>query len=188
MFAPLHAFFELLVKWNARINLTALPLEGLPDRTVDRLFIEPLAAAPLLLNLPTSAWFDIGSGCGSPAFPLILARPELRLTLVESRARKASFLREAVRLLGISAEVEAMRFAELSERHPGAAGLITLRGVRLDAALGADINRVTHAQATIAVWGPRDATPVPQLVHRSAHRLIGEAFLHLYDVSRGTNR
>ena len=47
-------------------------------------------------------WFDIGSGGGSPAIPLKLARPTLPLPMVESKTRKAVFLREAVRALGLA--------------------------------------------------------------------------------------
>ena len=41
----LECYFEVLLRWNRKINLTALPLEGLPDRTLNRIFIEPLQAA-----------------------------------------------------------------------------------------------------------------------------------------------
>ena len=64
----LQTYFELLVRWNRRINLTALPLEPLGDETLDRLFIEPLVAARHVQASPLT-WFDLGSGGGSPAVP-----------------------------------------------------------------------------------------------------------------------
>ena len=45
MLEPLEAYFRLLVQWNAKINLTALPLDAPTDETFDRLLVEPLAAA-----------------------------------------------------------------------------------------------------------------------------------------------
>ena len=48
MLGPLEAYFRLLTQWNAKINLTALPLEAPTDETFDRLLVEPLAAAPQL--------------------------------------------------------------------------------------------------------------------------------------------
>jgi len=96
--APLETYYRLLAQWNVKINLTALPLQPPTDSTFDRLFIEPLLAAELVPDLP-GIWFDLGSGGGSPALPLKLIRPSLSLTLVESKTRKAAFLREALRAL-----------------------------------------------------------------------------------------
>jgi len=49
MLGPLEAYFRLLTQWNAKINLTGLPLDEPTDETFDRLLVEPLAAAPLLV-------------------------------------------------------------------------------------------------------------------------------------------
>jgi 16S rRNA (guanine527-N7)-methyltransferase len=131
--SQLEAYFELLKRWSARMNLTALPLDGPPDRTVDRLFIEPLAAARYVQKSPLD-WIDIGSGGGSPAIPLKVVRKQARLTMVESKGRKAAFLREAVRTLDLRAvDVQSVRFEELHK--VDAADLITIRAVRADAEL-----------------------------------------------------
>ena len=55
MLGPLEAYFRLLTHWNAKINLTALPLEAPTDETFDRLLVEPLAAAPQLERGQTGA-------------------------------------------------------------------------------------------------------------------------------------
>jgi len=113
------------------MNLTALPLEGPPDRTIDRLFIEPLAAARYVPMSPLT-WVDVGSGGGSPAIPLKLLRPHAKLTMVESKARKVAFLREAVRTLALAgADVQSVRFEDLSAGQ-AFANMITLRAVRVD--------------------------------------------------------
>ena len=125
----LCAYAELLLQWNARMNLTALD-EG--DHGLDRLLIEPLAAATHVGGAPRRV-VDIGSGSGSPAIPLRLALGAGSLSMIEARARKAAFLREAVRRLELpDASVETGRFEELAghARLQGAFDLLTLRGVR----------------------------------------------------------
>jgi 16S rRNA (guanine527-N7)-methyltransferase len=134
----LEAYYRLLARWNRKVNLTALHLEELSDPAVDRLLVEPLAAARFVLDSPL-AWFDLGSGGGSPAIPLKIVRPAARLTLVESKVRKAAFLREAVRMLGLeNASVENDRFEDIAARTPTDAAmveLVTVRAVKTDKVL-----------------------------------------------------
>ncbi|MDE0717983.1 MAG: class I SAM-dependent methyltransferase, partial [Rhodospirillaceae bacterium] len=94
----LAAYVELLQRWNARLNLTALDDS---DHGLDRLVIEPLAAARHVPRATLNV-IDIGSGSGSPAIPLRIALGGTRLVLVEARQRKAAFLREAVRRLELA--------------------------------------------------------------------------------------
>lgn len=126
----LYAYYSLLTRWNRRINLTALPLDPPTDRTIDRLLVEPLAAAPLLSAASPGPWLDLGSGGGSPAIPLSLAL-DRKVTLVEARDRKAAFLRAVVRDLGLDAEVAGCRFEHLPSR--GDVMLVTARAVRTSA-------------------------------------------------------
>jgi 16S rRNA (guanine527-N7)-methyltransferase len=133
----LEAYYQLLTRWNRSINLTGLSLEPLCDDTLDRLLLEPLAVAS---HVPESSgeWFDLGSGGGSPAIPLKIARPSLRLTMVEARERKAAFLREVTRELGIlNSSVISERFEALGLRPDfrGVASLVTVRAVRVDSSL-----------------------------------------------------
>jgi 16S rRNA (guanine527-N7)-methyltransferase len=132
-----EAYYRLLSHWNRKINLTGLSLEPLCDAAVDRLFIEPLAVASHVPHSP-GEWFDLGSGGGSPALPLKVVRPLLKLTMVETRERKAAFLREATRELGMSdAVVINERIEALQERKDltGVASLVTVRAVRRDSSL-----------------------------------------------------
>jgi 16S rRNA (guanine527-N7)-methyltransferase len=132
-------YVALLARWNRRINLTSLPLDApIPAKTIDRLIVEPLCAADWLTD-GDRRWVDLGSGGGSPALPLRLASPSGTLAMVEARARKCAFLREAVRVLQLPrTEVLATRFEDLSFGRD--IDLITLRAVRLDADL-ADLVR-----------------------------------------------
>jgi 16S rRNA (guanine527-N7)-methyltransferase len=135
--AKLSAYFRLLARWNTRINLTSLPLEPPTAQTIDRLFIEPLTAAPLI-RPSVSVWFDLGSGGGSPAIPLQLVKPAQRLVMVESKERKAVFLREAIREVPVTgAEVEVSRIEEVAAdpHNAGIADLVTVRAVRMEASL-----------------------------------------------------
>jgi len=130
--AALAAYYELLARWNRKINLTALTD---PDDAIDRLLLEPLVAARFLP--PGAAMLmDIGSGGGSPAIPLKLASPTIALTMVEAKARKSAFLREAVRHLGLKdTRVENARYEELLTRpelHEGH-DVLTIRAVRVEA-------------------------------------------------------
>ena len=124
-------YYELLSRWNRKINLTALDNA---DEAIDRLLLEPLIAAR---HLPSHAskLMDVGSGGGSPAIPLKIALPRLDLTMVEVKARKSAFLREAVRHLDLSgARVETSRFEELLGRPELLEGfdVLTLRAVRIE--------------------------------------------------------
>ena len=125
----LCAYIELLQQWNARMNLTALD-DG--DHGLDRLVVEPLAAATHICRRPLKV-IDIGSGGGSPAIPLRLALGGGSLLMVEARLRKAAFLREAVHRLELEdTAVETGRFEDLTTQRSlqGAFDLLTLRGVR----------------------------------------------------------
>jgi 16S rRNA (guanine527-N7)-methyltransferase len=130
----LAAYLELLARWNRKINLTSLPLAEPTDETFDRLLIEPIVAARHLPS-PNCAVIDIGSGGGSPAIPLKLAAPGISLRMVESKTRKAAFLREALRHVGLGhVEVETARFEELLARPSmhEAYDVATLRAVRIE--------------------------------------------------------
>ncbi len=103
--AQLETFLALLLRWNARINLTAVRE---PAEIVRRHFAESIFAAR---QIPQRAktLLDYGSGGGFPGIPIAICRPEIAVTLAESQSKKAAFLREAVRTLGLKAEVWAAR-------------------------------------------------------------------------------
>ena len=158
--SPLETYFRLLARWNEKINLTALPLRSPTDETFDRLLIEPLGAARLVGSTP-AGWYDLGSGGGSPAIPLKIARPQLSLTMVESKVRKAAFLREAVRTLELShTTVQNVRFQELTANPTlaGVAGLVTVRAVKLDASLFEVARHLLREGGRVLLFGLRDGS------------------------------
>ena len=118
-------YLELLLKWNAKINLTAIRSE---EEIVSRHFGESFFAAHHLAKTApraTSA-VDVGSGAGFPGLPIKIWSPELSLALVESNQKKAAFLREAVRTLELrKVEVLAVRAQDLKSKFE----IVTLRAV-----------------------------------------------------------
>jgi 16S rRNA (guanine527-N7)-methyltransferase len=91
----LESHYELLVRWNAKLNLTRMDSveEAARLHYSESLYLgKRLPAGPLRI-------VDIGSGAGFPGIPIAILRPECRVTLVESHKRKAVFLAEAVRNL-----------------------------------------------------------------------------------------
>jgi len=144
-------YLSLLLKWNARMNLTAIRE---PGAIVRRHFGECIfAARQIPSNVKTL--LDFGSGAGLPGIPVAICRPELRVTLAESQSRKAAFLREAVRVLDLNAEVWAGRTEAIPEEvvFDG----VTLRAVdNMAAACRAAAERVTPA-GWFGVFTSRDA-------------------------------
>jgi 16S rRNA (guanine527-N7)-methyltransferase len=108
LLAQLSTYLDLLLKWNARTNLTAIRS---PQEIVTRHFGESLFAAQHLGEPKTL--LDFGSGAGFPGVPIALLRPEIHVTLAESQNKKASFLREAVRSLSLKAEIWPHRVEEM---------------------------------------------------------------------------
>ncbi len=100
--AQLASYLDLLLRWNARINLTAVRQ---PEQIVTRHFGESLFAAQHLypgLATRDSGLIDLGSGPGFPGLPIKIWGPALHTTLLESNQRKATFLREVVRTLQLT--------------------------------------------------------------------------------------
>ncbi|MFI8719669.1 16S rRNA (guanine(527)-N(7))-methyltransferase RsmG [Stenotrophomonas sp. NPDC077464] len=119
---PLLAYLTLLHRWNGTYNLTAIrdPLEMVTRHLLDSLAMQPFLAQGTLA--------DLGTGPGLPGIPLAIARPQLQVTLVESNGKKARFMREAVRQLGLAnARVAESRAEALAE--PGAYDHLTARAM-----------------------------------------------------------
>ena len=107
---PLTRYLALLLRWNAAYNLTAIRD---PREMVTKHLLDSLAMAPFVASVSTLA--DLGTGAGLPGIPLAIAMSGLRVTLVESNGKKARFMREAVRTLGLgNAEVAESRIEALN--------------------------------------------------------------------------
>jgi 16S rRNA (guanine527-N7)-methyltransferase len=108
--SKLARYLELLLTWNRKINLTAVTE---PAAIVDRHFLDSLAVVP---RIPAGARsvLDAGAGAGFPGIVIAIARPELRVTCVESIQKKAAFLETLRRELAPGVEVLAARLEAIA--------------------------------------------------------------------------
>jgi 16S rRNA (guanine527-N7)-methyltransferase len=109
----IQQYMKILLNWNEKINLTAIrdPLDILY-----RHFCESMYAA-VSVPIETGRLADVGSGAGFPGIPLKIIRPDLQIFLIESNIKKATFLAEVIRELGLNdTQVIVSRYEELSEQ------------------------------------------------------------------------
>jgi 16S rRNA (guanine527-N7)-methyltransferase len=102
-------YLELLSRWNAAYNLTAVrdPLAMVTSHLLDSLAVAHLVRGERLA--------DIGSGAGLPGIPLAILSPERQVTLIDANGKKTRFLREAVRALRlVNVRIEAQRVENVS--------------------------------------------------------------------------
>ena len=167
--AQLSVYLDLLLRWNAKTNLTAIRD---PEEVVRRHFGESLFVA---VNLPPCVTLlDLGSGAGFPGLPIQLALPALRVTLAESQNKKASFLRETIRTLGLSTEVWGDRVERLPESR--LFDVITLRAVD-NPSVALELAHIRRAEGGIIAHltgSPGDTGRVLQVPR------TGNSFLHLF--------
>jgi 16S rRNA (guanine527-N7)-methyltransferase len=154
-------YLSLLVRWNARINLTAIRAE---DGILSRHFVESIACARAL-PVGITTLLDFGSGAGFPGVPIALCRPEIAVTLAESQGKKAAFLREVVRNLGLSTKIHSGRAELLTDRFD----CVTLRAVdRMPQAVRAAAGLVSQ-RGWLAIM-------TTQAELEALHTAIGESF------------
>ena len=173
----LQRYLDLLLRWNARVNLTAVRD---PEKIVTRHFGESLFAARVLLRgrdaaAAASTLVDVGSGAGFPGVPMKLFAPQLGLTLIEAHNKRAVFLREVVRSLELdrtevfggraehwakTADLVTLRAVEQFERALPVAAKLVAEGGRLGLLIGA--GQVLTAQEVLGKsWRWREPTAVP---------------------------
>ena len=97
---PLLRYLALLEKWNRTYNLTAIrdPRDMVGKHLLDSLAMHASVQA---IAGDGGSLADLGTGAGLPGIPLAIAYPGLQVALVESNGKKARFMREAVRTLGL---------------------------------------------------------------------------------------
>jgi 16S rRNA (guanine527-N7)-methyltransferase len=180
-------YIDLLLRWNARINLTAIRQE---EEIVTRHFGESLFAARHLFPTRTTLaqpakpalsevegafhaeqssastrLIDIGSGAGFPGLPIKIWAPDVELTLIESNQKKATFLREVTRNLTLT---NINVFAGRAEAYPNPpADVVTLRAVE-------HFESVLPIAASLVAPGGRLALLIGQAQLTQAHNLAPE--------------
>lgn len=93
----LAEYVSLLYRWNARMNLTAIR----DPQELAAVHLTECILAGQLLPQGIRTVLDFGSGAGLPGIPLAITRPDVTATLAEAQSKKASFLRETCRTLGL---------------------------------------------------------------------------------------
>jgi 16S rRNA (guanine527-N7)-methyltransferase len=116
-------YINLLLKWNARINLTAVRD---PQEMVTRHFGESFFVAGILRSNPPSSLIDLGSGAGFPGIPIGMLLLETQVTLIESNQKKSTFLKEVVFALKLK---NVSIFYGRAEDYRQRADLVTMRAV-----------------------------------------------------------
>jgi 16S rRNA (guanine(527)-N(7))-methyltransferase RsmG len=121
-------YAELLLDWNTRMNLTAITE---PEEIAVKHFLDSLLLLKCTEIPENESVIDVGTGAGFPGLPLKIARPDLRLTLLDSSAKRVTFLREVANALGLEAEAIHGRAEEQGQKpeHRERYGLVTARAV-----------------------------------------------------------
>jgi len=178
--SSISTYIDLLQRWNARVNLTAIRNE---EEIVTRHFGESLFAArhlfPLCSSVPSVVSgvrvTDVGSGAGFPGIPIKIWAPAIALTLIESNQKKATFLKEVARALtltdiniqttraeslaGASFDVVTLRAVERFESILPVAARLVAPGGRLGLLIGQA--QFPQAQSALPTFDWPDPIPVP---------------------------
>ena len=187
----ISTYIDMLLRWNARINLTAVRDRDeivtrhfgeslfaarhlFPDRRVP--FPGKETAAPLgprseprpreadfgPPGLAANDLIDLGSGAGFPGLPIKMWAPAIRVTLIESNQKKATFLRQAIRALTLT-DIDV--FSGRGENFPGQARVVTLRAVeRFDSVLPAAASLVAPSGCLALLIGGAQLDRARQLL------------------------
>lgn len=164
----LLAYVDELLRWNRSINLTAIHDR---DEALEKHLVDALTLVPLLRG--SERLLDMGSGAGLPGIPLKIVLPELTVLSVDSVAKKISFQRQIIRLLGLQGiEARHARLEALADE-PTLQGAFTVVVARAFASLG-DCARYARpflapSGRLLAMKGPEGAAEL----HRAGAELAG---------------
>jgi 16S rRNA (guanine527-N7)-methyltransferase len=151
VYSQLDDYLELLLRWNTRLNLTSVRE---PDQIIQRHLVECAFAATQLPS-DVESLLDYGSGAGLPGIVIALCRQDIRVTLADAHGKKAAFLREAVRSLGLAAEVFDKRVEDLPrERKFGAVSLRAVEKMELAIPIAME-----HAQRYLVLLTTEQSLP-----------------------------
>jgi 16S rRNA (guanine(527)-N(7))-methyltransferase RsmG len=167
----LYTHYVELARWNERLGLIG---PGTTDEVLVRHYGESLAALQLIPRAARSG-VDLGSGAGFPGIVLAAARPNLKMTLVEARERKWSFLATVAWKAALSCRCLNVRVASpLPAGLPERVDLVSVRALRLELdVLGALARRLTPDGSVLLWAGERDPELPRELLRQASVRLAG---------------
>jgi 16S rRNA (guanine527-N7)-methyltransferase len=147
----LSHYFDLVLKWNARLHLTTLTR---PGEFLERHICEAEFAAEKIVDSISEVW-DLGTGLGIPGIPIAIFRPHLKVKLVESNRAKSIFLEEAASELQLAnVEVVRRRIESLGEMPESAC--LTVRAVERMERVLAEVLRIGARCSQILVFGNQE--------------------------------
>jgi 16S rRNA (guanine527-N7)-methyltransferase len=148
----LASYGNLLLHWNTRLSLTAIRNEA---EVIERHLMEGVFAAE---HHPSGgSGLDFGSGTGIPGIPISICRENLQITLAESHRKKAAFLQEVVRVLGLKAVVHAGRAETLA---PGTFDAVWMRAVEKSAGMLPVAAALVAPSGSLCLLGTGTAPPI----------------------------
>jgi len=162
-------FLKELLKWNQKINLTAIQTE---KGIVLKHFLDSLSAFPYLSK--TASLLDIGSGAGFPGIPLKIIFPALEITLIDSVRKKIDFQRHIIRILGLKS-IEAIHGRiqgnEILQRMTGRFDTVISRAFSdLQTLLGVAFPLLKKGGILLAMKGELDEEEIGLLLNREGTR------------------
>lgn len=165
----LARYVRLLETWAPRHSLVRFASTA---ELLERHVLEALVALPRLSG--EGILVDVGSGAGLPGLPLLACRPAWRGVLVEPRQKRWAFLKQAIRVLGLDAEVERCRFEDLELT---GVDVITVRALTVDADLLAWARASLAGGGRLLVWGTVEVEQ--RLAAQPGWRVLSFAFATL---------
>jgi 16S rRNA (guanine527-N7)-methyltransferase len=173
-------YVRLLLRWNEKVSLTTVTA---PQEILTRHFGESLIGGRMA-QIKAGSLLDVGSGAGFPALPIAMLAPGIRETLLEPNVKKAAFLAEACRQLGLIDRVEVVR-ARLEEfaAREAVFDFVTSRAVRITPKFLEKCGELVADSGRVVLWlGQEDIAPVkgtpgwiwgePALIPGSERRFI----------------
>jgi 16S rRNA (guanine527-N7)-methyltransferase len=155
--ASFGKYLTLLIKWQMVQRLVG---SSDPEWIVEHLFLDSLL---FLRVLPPEleSLADVGSGAGFPGIPIKIVRPDLRMTLIESRQRRVSFLSAAVRELGLDRiQLLNERLEHLGRETEGTFGAVVMRCAGDPEVLLPNAKRLVSHGGAVVLSGPPEQRPI----------------------------
>ncbi|MGB9755684.1 MAG: 16S rRNA (guanine(527)-N(7))-methyltransferase RsmG [Desulfurella sp.] len=169
-FEKLILYIENLKKWNASINLTSKKLDIIKHIQDSLLFFE-------IIQNPIGELLDIGSGNGFPSIIIGILCAGLRITMVETNAKKCAFLRDTCMKLSIKARI--LNIDILSMKTQDTFSIATLRGLKIDSKIESKIYKLLSKEyGKLLIW----TNPPPSLKKFNFTNSISKdnKYLHMY--------
>lgn len=144
-----QTYIRLLLSWNEKVNLTSIRE---PNEILTRHFGESIFGT-VVADIQSGDLLDVGSGAGFPALPIAMMLNDLRLTLLEPNSKKAAFLHEASRELGLEGRVKIVKARlEAYEAHANGFEFVSSRAVRVTREFLRLCKEQLRLQGKVVLW------------------------------------